>query len=123
MTFRQAIASGFANYVNFYGRATVPEFWLWVLFAGLVAVATEIVDAAIFIPHPGLSPLNTLCTLVLLPPSLAVMARRLHDVGRSGWWLLLVPTGVGILVLLYWATLNGTPGANRYDRLASAAAE
>ncbi|MGC1445978.1 MAG: DUF805 domain-containing protein, partial [Xanthobacteraceae bacterium] len=43
------------------------------------------VDAAVFIPHPDISPLNTLCTLVLLLPSLAVTTRRLHDIGLSGW--------------------------------------
>jgi uncharacterized membrane protein YhaH (DUF805 family) len=123
MNFRQAISSGFANYVNFHGRAAAPEFWFWMLFAMLGAVTTEFVDAAVFIPYPGLSPLNTLFTLSLLLPSLAVMVRRLHDIGRSGWWLLLVPTGIGILLLLHWASREGTLGRNKYDRLAAAAAE
>jgi uncharacterized membrane protein YhaH (DUF805 family) len=123
MNFRRAISSGFANYVNFYGRAAAPEFWFWILFATLGAVITEFVDAAVFIPHPGLSPLNTLFTLAVLLPSLAVMVRRLHDIGCSGWWLLLVPSGLGILLLLYWASREGISGKNKYDRLAAAAAE
>jgi uncharacterized membrane protein YhaH (DUF805 family) len=43
-------------------------------------------------------------------------ARRLHDIGQSGWWLLLVPTGIGIFILLYWASLESDPGENRYGR-------
>jgi uncharacterized membrane protein YhaH (DUF805 family) len=118
MNFRQAISSGFANYVNFFGRATAPEFWFWILFCLLGAVVTETLDGAVFIPHPGLSPLNTVFTLAVLLPSLAVMVRRLHDTGRSGWWLLLVPTGVGIVFLLRWASFESVTAENRYDQFA-----
>jgi uncharacterized membrane protein YhaH (DUF805 family) len=123
MSFRQAIASGFANYVNFFGRAAAPEFWFWILFCLLGAVVTETVDGAVFIPHSGLSPLNTIFTLAVLLPSLAVTVRRLHDTGRSGWWLMLVPTGVGIFVLLRWASLESLTDENKYDRLAAQTAE
>ena len=123
MNFRQAISSGFANYVNFFGRATAPEFWFWILFCMLGAVATETVDGAVFIPHPGLSPLNTLFTLAVLVPSLAVMVRRLHDTGRTGWWLLLVPTGVGIFVLLRWASFESASDENKYAQVAAQPAE
>lgn len=123
MNFRQAISSGFANYVNFFGRATAPEFWFWILFCMLGAVATETVDGAVFIPHPGLSPLNTLFTLAVLLPSLAVMVRRLHDTGRTGWWLLLVPTGVGIFVLLRWASFETASDENKYAQVAAQPAE
>jgi uncharacterized membrane protein YhaH (DUF805 family) len=123
MNFGQAVASGFAKYVNFYGRACRSEFWHWILFAALCAAMTEIVDAAVFIPHPGISPLNTLCTIILLLPSLAVTTRRLHDIGLSGWWLLLVPTGVGILVLLYCTGLEGASSENKYDLRARTAAK
>ena len=123
MNFGQAVSAGFANYINFSGRAAAPEFWFWILFAALGAIVTEIVDAAVFIHHPGLSPLNTLFTLAVLLPSLAATVRRLHDTGRTGWWLLLVPTGFGIFVLLHWASLDGTPGTNKYDKFTAAAAE
>lgn len=121
MTFGEAVSSGFANYRNFWGRAEQSEFWLWILFAGTCAVVTELVDMAVFIPHPGVSPLNTLVTLALLLPSLAMMVRRLHDIGQSGWWLLLTPTGIGIFILLYLACLQGNPGKNKYDRFVPAA--
>jgi hypothetical protein len=73
MSFGQAIASGFSNYANFSGRASWSEFWFWVLFAALGAIVTNIIDAAIFVYHPGVSPLNSplsnLFTLVALWPS------------------------------------------------------
>jgi uncharacterized membrane protein YhaH (DUF805 family) len=120
MDFGQAIAAGFRNYANFFGRAGRSEFWFWILFAFLGTIVAEILDAVIFVYHAGLSPLNTLFSIVMLLPSLAVMVRRLHDTGRSGWWLLLVPTVIGIFVLLYWASFEGTPGENKYDPVAAA---
>ena len=75
-------------------------------------------DAVIFVYHYGLSPLNSplsnIFTLVALLPSLAVATRRLHDVDRTGWWMLLVFTGIGIAVLLYWQSQEGTPDRNRF---------
>jgi uncharacterized membrane protein YhaH (DUF805 family) len=114
MTFGEAVASGFANYAAFSGRASRSEFWFWVLFAIGGAVLANIADAAIFVYHPGLSPLNSLFTLAALMPTFSLAARRLHDVDRSGWWLLLAATGIGILILAYWFGLEGTAGPNRF---------
>ena len=114
MTFGEAVAAGFANYGIFSGRASRPDFWYWVLFAAGGAILANILDAVIFVYHPGLSPLNSIFTLVALLPTFALAARRLHDVDCSGWWLLLTATGIGILLLLYWLALDGTPGSNRF---------
>jgi uncharacterized membrane protein YhaH (DUF805 family) len=118
MNFTQAIAFGFLNCLDFRGRASRPEFWFWVLFAVIGAIATNTLGAAIFVYHHGLSPLNSplsnIFTLVALLPSLAVATRRLHDVDRTGWWMLLVFTGIGIAVLLYWQSQEGTPDRNRF---------
>ena len=54
------------------------------LFGAICAIVTELFDAAIFIPHPGLSPLNTLVTLLLRLPSLAMTVRRLHGEDVEG---------------------------------------
>ncbi len=118
MSFREAISAGFANYIGFSGRAARSEYWFWVLFAAIGMLVTKMVDTALFVelsstvPSPLYSPLNSIFILVLLLPSLAVEVRRLHDSDRSGWWLLLVLTGIGIIMLLYWAGQEGTPGDN-----------
>jgi uncharacterized membrane protein YhaH (DUF805 family) len=52
--------------------------------------------------------------LALILPSLAVAVRRLHDIDRTGWWLLIAATAIGTLVLIYWACLPGTSGRNRF---------
>jgi uncharacterized membrane protein YhaH (DUF805 family) len=72
-----------------------------------------IVDHAIFGTRIGL--ISTLISLGLLLPSLAVAVRRLHDIDRSGWWILigLVPLG-GLIILIVFACLRGTPGTNRF---------
>jgi uncharacterized membrane protein YhaH (DUF805 family) len=113
MNFQQAIVSCIRNYVGFEGRAARSEYWYWVLFVVLLGAVTSVLDLALF-PGNELSPLNLISTIVLLLPNIAVSARRLHDIDRTGWWLLLVFTIIGGLVLLYWAFVKGTNGVNRY---------
>jgi uncharacterized membrane protein YhaH (DUF805 family) len=113
MNFQQAIVSGFRNYVGFAGRAARSEYWYWVLFVFLVGAVAAVLDVAIF-PGNQLSPINTVSSIVLLLPGIAVSVRRLHDIDRTGWWLLLVFTIIGAFVLLYWAFVKGTDGVNRY---------
>ena len=52
--------------------------------------------------------------LSLILPSLAVSVRRLHDIDRTGWWVLIAVTAIGMLVLIYWACLPGTSDRNRF---------
>lgn len=113
MNFGEAIASGFRNYVNFNDRADRPAYWYWVLFGLLLGIVTAILDSAIF-PVSAMSPLNTIAGLVLLLPGLAVSVRRLHDIDRTGWWVLLALSIIGALVLIYWACQPGTRGPNRF---------
>ena len=114
MNFAQAITAGFRNYVNFTGRASRSEFWFWVLFAVLVSVAATLIDVALF-SDSEISPLNTLAGLALLLPNLSVSVRRLHDLDRSGWWILLglIPI-VGWIIIIIWNCSKGTPGPNRF---------
>ncbi len=125
MNFGQAIASGFTNYVNFSGRASRSEYWLWVLFTVIGGLATGILDSALFSnSSPTSSTLNGIFELVTFLPGLALNVRRLHDINRTGWWIFIVFTIIGIVVLLYWACKRGTEGPNRFgpDRLAELAA-
>ena len=114
MNFTQAIASGFQNYVNFTGRSVRSAYWYWVLFYFLVSIVTLLIDLVLF-ASSGVSPLNSLAALALLLPSLAVAVRRLHDIDRSGWWVLLwfIPI-IGWIVLIIWHCTSGTPGPNRF---------
>jgi uncharacterized membrane protein YhaH (DUF805 family) len=115
MDFVEAIRSGFRNYATFSGRAPRSEFWYWTLFAVLATAAANIIDSVLFI---GL--VSPLVSLLLLLPGVAVSVRRLHDLDRSGWWLLLTLTGIGIILLLIWDCMRGTSGPNRFgpDRIA-----
>lgn len=113
MNFQQAIASGFRNYATFAGRASRSEYWFWTLFGILVGAAAGILDAAVF---PGIQtgPIQSLASLALFLPGLSVSVRRFHDLGRTGWWLLIMLTVIGIIVVLIWFCLRGTIGPNRY---------
>lgn len=113
MTFGETISHCFRNYVNGAGRAARSEFWYWVLFTILLGIVTTIIDAAVF-PGNTISPVNTIAGILTLLPSISVQIRRLHDIDRSGWWLLIFLTIIGVFVLLYWACLRGTVGPNRY---------
>lgn len=95
MNFVDAVKNCFVNYVGFSGRATRSEYWWWVLFVLVIAVVMELLN---------LGMIGSLVPLVTLLPSIAVGARRLHDIGKSGWWqlLALIPL-IGWLVLIYWA--------------------
>jgi uncharacterized membrane protein YhaH (DUF805 family) len=113
MSFQQAIASGFQNYVTFAGRAARSEYWFWTLFAILVGAAAAILDAAFF-PGLHIRPIHSIASLALFLPGLSVSVRRFHDLDRTGWWLLIMLTGIGIIVVLIWFCLRGTAGPNRY---------
>jgi len=111
MDFVSAIKSGFTHYVTFSGRASRSEFWYWTLFAVLVTMAAQIADNALF-DNPGL--FGPLVSLALFLPGLAVGIRRLHDIGRTGWWVLIALTIIGIIVLIVWACQKSDTGPNAY---------
>ena len=109
MNFAEAISSGFSKYVQFGGRACRSEYWYWTLFAFIATVVANIIDVTL-----GTGIVTTVVGLGLLLPGLAVSARRLHDIDRTFWWILLTFTIIGTLVLIYWACLRGTAGPNRF---------
>lgn len=113
MNFTTAVSTCLRNYVGFSGRARRSEYWYFYLFTIGVAVVAAILDAVI-VPGSQSQPIETVTSLALLLPSIAVGVRRLHDIDRTGWWLLIVFTIIGIFVLLYWACVKGTDGANRF---------
>ena len=113
MGFWQAVWSGFYYYAKFSGRAVRSEYWFWVLFTIIGGLATGSLDYAFFPDATG-SPLNGVFELVTFLPSLGMSVRRLHDIDRTGWWVLIALTIIGVFVLIYWACKKGTPGPNRF---------
>ena len=113
MGFGEAISTCFRKYAVFSGRALRSEYWFWVLFQVLLIIALSIVDGLVF-GRPG-GVLSSIASLALLLPSLAVGARRLHDIDKSGWWLLigLIPF-IGAIVLIVFFCQQGTEGPNRF---------
>jgi len=104
MNFSQAVSTCLRKYVDFSGRASRPEFWWFFLFQIIVMVVTGMVSDV----------LNGIAGLALLLPALSVGARRLHDIGKSAWFLLLglIPV-LGFLILLYWC-VQPSEGPNVY---------
>lgn len=110
MTFGESISTCFSKYATFDGRATRSEFWWFFLFTFLASAAASMVSET----------LSGLFSLAVLLPSLAVGARRLHDVDKSAWLLLLwlIPV-IGWIILIVWAAQEGKE-PNRYSSAASA---
>ena len=116
MDFMTAVRTCLSKYVGFSGRARRSEFWYFFLFTFLVGVVTTALDAVLGTGYEaGGGLLNTLGSLVLILPSLAVAVRRMHDTGRSGWWLLIgfIPI-VGWILLIVWYCTDTEPGDNQY---------
>lgn len=77
MSFVNAVKSGFRNYVNFKGRASRAQYWWWTLFSVIINFA---------LPSDG--GLNSIASLVILLPTIAITIRRMHDTDHVGWWML-----------------------------------
>jgi uncharacterized membrane protein YhaH (DUF805 family) len=100
----EAVIAALKGYVDFAGRATRTEYWWYLLFWFIVVGATGAIKET----------LGSVVVLALLLPSLTVGIRRLHDIGKSGWWVLIgfVPL-IGPLILLYFA-VQPSEGDNDY---------
>jgi uncharacterized membrane protein YhaH (DUF805 family) len=105
--FYTAIKSCFLKYATFKGRATRSEYWLWVLFTTVAGLLLFILDPRLYF----------IFYILVLLPSIAVSVRRLHDVNRSGWWLLIGLTGIGAIILLYWHCCKSYEKKSEYGKL------
>ncbi len=91
MTFVQAVRECFRKYGDFSGRAPRPEYWWWLVgyvIAGSILATIDTFIVSLVDQEDAFSPLYLVFVLAVLLPSLAVTSRRLHDTGKSGWWLL-----------------------------------
>ena len=114
MTIQESVKTCLRKYADFSGRATRAEYWWWVLATFIVNMALGVVDAVInvllgAVGEFGVGLLGSIFGLAILLPNLAVTARRLHDIGKSGWWQLvwfavaaagLIPLAAGAAVTL-----------------------
>lgn len=98
-------------YAQFSGRASRSEYWWFILFSFLANIGTGVIDLAL---GSQIQVVGTLVGLALLIPGFALIARRMHDTGRSGWWFLIVFTGIGFFVYLYWSAKSGEKRPNKY---------
>jgi uncharacterized membrane protein YhaH (DUF805 family) len=131
LAFLRSVWSAFRNFADYEGRASRSEFWNWMLFLLLAQFSIA--------GYPGY--VRVVFLLFLTPPDLALQVRRLHDIGRTGFWViayyfalvlfvaflnessdaqwLALPFGLCLAIFFYWLITKGTPGPNRYgpDRL------
>jgi uncharacterized membrane protein YhaH (DUF805 family) len=110
MGFSEAVKSGFDHYTTFDGRASRAAYWWWFLFAIIAAIAASILDAII-----GSTIIAILVSLGLLLPNISVGIRRLHDINKTGWWILigLIPL-IGFIILIIFYVQQGDAGPNDY---------
>ena len=121
MTFFQAINTCFNKFILFEGRAKRTEYWYWRLFQVSLARISDRLDAFYFNGYEHslnfgpfellIGPLAVIVLFLTYIPTISVSVRRLHDINKSGWWLLVSLTGIGIFILIYWHLL---PSSNKH---------
>ena len=112
MEFLEYYLGPLKKYAVFTGRARRKEFWMFVLCNFIVAIILSIINSIIFRSTPVLS---TIYSLAIICPGLGLAIRRMHDLGKSGFWILinLIPI-IGIIWYIILAASPGVAGANTY---------
>ena len=113
MNFPTAITTCFSKFATFSGRATRSEFWWFYLFTLLL---TWFAQMAV-----GVS-ISSIVSIAMILPLWAAGARRLHDIGRTGWWQLIAFTLIGIIVLIVFYATDSEKAANKYGEYVAPAA-
>ncbi|MEV4265393.1 DUF805 domain-containing protein [Kribbella sp. NPDC049584] len=108
------------KYAVFSGRARRKEYWMFVLFNVIVSIILSILDKILGLDFGSGSSsssgwLSTIYSLAVLLPTIGVAIRRMHDTGRSGWWILinLIPC-IGWIWFIVLAAQEGNAGDNAY---------
>ena len=108
--FTNSVISCFNKYFDFETRSSRKEFWYWQLFRILMFLSITYLESL------GLSGLLFISNFIFLIPEIAVSIRRLHDLNKSGWWILLTLTIIGIIPLTYFYCIKGDDGVNDYGQ-------
>ena len=122
MSFFRAVADGFRNYFSTQGRASRRDFWYWLAFCILVWFLATFIDGAYIGPargylpfeHEAGRPLARSFLALFFIPTVTTAVRRLHDSNKSGWWLLIGFTIIGLIPLIYYFFKSGNKGENRF---------
>ncbi|MCO5268253.1 MAG: DUF805 domain-containing protein [Brumimicrobium sp.] len=104
------------QYAVFEGRARRKEFWMFFLFNLIFSTIAAVLDKVLHLEITETSGvIQTLYGLAVLIPGLAVLIRRLHDIGNSGWWFFIafIPV-IGAIWLIVLLAKDSVPGANEY---------
>ncbi|MDP0561800.1 MAG: DUF805 domain-containing protein [Candidatus Endonucleobacter sp. (ex Gigantidas childressi)] len=99
----------FIKCIDFSGRASRTEYWMFILFAGIVGITLGVIDYS-----SGTSILSSVFNLAIVLPAISILTRRLHDTGRTGWWQLIafIPLIGGIILLIF--AVQGSHDENSY---------
>jgi len=115
MDFQTSIKTCFKKYADFSGRASRSEFWwfeLFLLIGSIVAMIIDIMMLGYTFEDDG--PIQIIFAVVTFLPVIAVGARRLHDINKSGWWQLIALTIIGIILLIIWWATVGESKKNNH---------
>ena len=113
--FLESLSLFFKNYLNFSGRSGPSAYWWYLLWSLIFTILFALIDSlALNISAEDLFSLSSAFALITLIPSISLSFRRLHDIDKSGWWLLISLTIIGIPVLIYWAIKAGDRQENSY---------
>jgi uncharacterized membrane protein YhaH (DUF805 family) len=104
-SYQKAILNCFKKFADFKGRSARSEFWYFQLFCVLLSIFLHFISQN----------LASLAMLIVMLPNLAVSVRRMHDIGRSGWWVCIVAVPiVGVFLFLFWAIQDSDAETNAY---------
>lgn len=119
MSFKDAVTNVIINnYMNFSGRASRSEYWFFTLFSFILGIITFVIDGVIFgWEYYEPTWVGDITSIALFLPSLGVWIRRLHDVGRSGWWTLIAFTIIGLIPLFIWSVTDSEEHPNQYGEI------
>ncbi len=105
------------QYADFKGRARRKELWMYILFNALFSFVAVFIDGIIGTSNEsGLGLFSGLYTLAVIIPSFAVCVRRLHDIGKSGWWYFIGLIPLLGIILFIWFCKEGEPGENQWGK-------
>jgi uncharacterized membrane protein YhaH (DUF805 family) len=115
MNIQIAVKTCFSKYATFSGRASRSEYWFFYLFTIIASIVTWVIDTMLLgYSAEDTGAISLIFQIIIILPSIAVGARRLHDIGKSGWWQLLILTIIGIILLIVWFATIGSSKKNKY---------